>query len=100
MGTSTSTTAQQPSAQTVPITVPMSTIRKVQQSPVCLAQLIPSYEGEREAVAMETMLQGCSSQEPFSLELAGNRHAQCFLLRAPSEDMQETLCQQIRAQYP
>jgi membrane protease YdiL (CAAX protease family) len=65
-----------------------------------LRMIVPPIEGEREALAMENWLQACSSDEPFALELCGDRRVQAILLRAASEETLSALSKQIEAQYP
>src|SRR5579862_8563625 len=96
------TTAAQPTAPTAQqTTVKLVAGATPTTRPLAyIAQLVPPLEGEREALAMENLLQACTSECPFSLELAGNRRVQTFLLRTDSTENLETLCQQVRAQYP
>ncbi len=65
-----------------------------------VVMIIPPLEGEREALAMENLLQACAIDEPFALELYGTARAQYFLLRTESEQTLVTLVQQVQAQYP
>jgi hypothetical protein len=65
-----------------------------------VVQIVPPVEVEREALAMENLLQSFSLKEPFSLEICGELRQQRFLLRASSEQGLRTLCQQVLAQYP
>jgi hypothetical protein len=65
-----------------------------------IVQIIPSSEIEREALAMENLLQAFTLDEPFSLEMCGEPAQQRFLLRTTSLETLETLCQQVLAQYP
>src|SRR5450631_3594448 len=65
-----------------------------------VVQVVPPVEVEREALAMENLLQSFSLKEPFSLEICGELRQQRFLLRASSEQGLRTLCQQVLAQYP
>ena len=73
---------------------------QAQTSTAYIVQIIPSSDIEREALAMENLLQAFSLDEPFSLELCGEHNQQRFLLRAASESALETLCKQMLAQYP
>jgi hypothetical protein len=73
-------------------TLPLSTAYVV--------QIVPPSEIEREALAMENLLQAFSLEEPFSLEICGEKRRQRFLLRAESQSTLETLCYQLLAQYP
>ena len=68
--------------------------------PAYVVQVVPSRDGQRDALAMENLLQSLASDEPFSLELIGNVHRQAFLLRAGSKSTLESLCRQLQAQYP
>jgi len=78
--------------------------RRIEPSPIApksyVVQIIPPAEIEREAGAMENLLQSFSLSEPFTLELCGEPKQQRFLLRAGSTSALRTLCQQILAQYP
>lgn len=65
-----------------------------------VVQVVPPGELEREALAMENLLQAFTLDEPFSLELCGDPAQQRFLLRAGSPEALETLSQQVLAQYP
>ena len=65
-----------------------------------LVRIVPSDEGERQAEAMETWLQACASDEPFTLELVGTSREQGFLLRASSAEQLRLLTKQFAAQYP
>src|SRR5438876_686500 len=65
-----------------------------------LALIVPHEEGQRQAEAMETWFQACSTDSPFALELVGTSKEQCFVLRASSEDQLILLSKQFEAQYP
>ena len=65
-----------------------------------LVLITPSDEEERLASAMENWFQSSASDEPFSLELAGTKREQGFVLRASSQEQLVLLCKQFAAQYP
>ena len=65
-----------------------------------LMLIVPSDEEERQASAMENWFQACASDEPFSLELAGTKREQGFVLRASSKEQLILLSKQFSAQYP
>jgi hypothetical protein len=65
-----------------------------------LMLIMPSEEGELQASAMENFFQACATDEAFSLELAGTRREQGFILRASSADQLVLLSKQFSAQYP
>jgi hypothetical protein len=65
-----------------------------------LMLIVPSEEGELQASAMENFFQACATDEPFSLELAGTRREQGFILRASSAEQLVLLSKQFSAQYP
>lgn len=65
-----------------------------------MVQIAPPAAIEQDIVAMEKLLYALACDEPFSLELVGEVHRQYFLLRANSETMLESLCQQVQAHYP
>lgn len=84
------------SSATAP-TVPLPAPRRGSEH---LVMILPHEEGERQAEAMETLLQACATDSPFALELAGTRREQVFLLRASSSEQQVLLCKQLEAHYP
>lgn len=65
-----------------------------------VVMIVPHEEGLRQAEAMETWFQACSTDSPFTLELVGTQKEQGFLLRASSADQLTLLCKQFEAQYP
>lgn len=65
-----------------------------------VVMIVPHEEGLRQAGAMETWFQACSSDSPFALELVGTKKEQGCVLRASSADQLVLLCKQFEAQYP
>jgi len=86
-----------PAATTMPLTPhPLPTIVGGEH----VVMIVPHEEGLRQAGAMETWFQACSSDSPFALELVGTKKEQGCVLRASSADQLVLLCKQFEAQYP